>query len=64
MNPIEPYETQCPWCGTSLVLDIDCSAGDQRYVEDCALCCQPILVSVRLGAGEDPSLTVDCTRDD
>lgn len=64
MNPIELHETQCPWCGSPLVLGIDCSAGDQRYVEDCSLCCQPIMVSVSLGAAEEPSLSVDCTRDD
>lgn len=64
MNPIELYETQCPWCGSRLALEIDCSAGDQRYVEDCALCCQPILVSVSLGASDELRLSVDCTRDD
>ncbi len=64
MNPIELYETTCPWCGRALALEIDCSAGDQRYVEDCALCCQPIMVIVCLGATEEPSLSVDCARDD
>jgi hypothetical protein len=64
MTPIELYETQCPWCGHPLALEIDCSAGDQRYIEDCDVCCQPIVVSVDLGATEEPSLYVDCRRDD
>ncbi|MGE5152442.1 MAG: CPXCG motif-containing cysteine-rich protein [Bdellovibrio bacteriovorus] len=64
MNPIESFETQCPWCGSALALQIDCSAGDQRYVEDCAVCCQPIRVSVGLGESDEPCLWVDCARED
>ena len=29
---------------------MDCSAGDARYVEDCSVCCRPMLVSVRVDA--------------
>jgi hypothetical protein len=36
----------CPWCGEPLELTIDCSIGDQHYVEDCQICCAPILVTV------------------
>jgi len=61
MNPIELYETQCPWCGSPLVLEVDCSGGDQCYVEDCGVCCQPIAVKVSLGGMGDPSLLVECT---
>ncbi|MGB5735931.1 MAG: CPXCG motif-containing cysteine-rich protein [Thiohalocapsa sp.] len=38
----------CPWCGEPLEMTIDCSAGDQDYVEDCQICCAPILVRARL----------------
>jgi transcription elongation factor Elf1 len=64
MNPIEPCETECPWCGSPLVLQIDCTAGDQRYVEDCAVCCQPFSVRVAISAGGEPSPSLECTRDD
>jgi hypothetical protein len=33
----------CPFCGESFAAVIDCSAGNQSYVEDCPVCCQPIL---------------------
>ncbi len=36
----------CPYCGESFETAVDCSAGSQRYVEDCAVCCRPIEVSV------------------
>lgn len=64
MNPIELHDAECPWCGSPLVLEIDCSAGDQSYLEDCAVCCQPISIRVHLGEGDEPSLRVLCSRDD
>lgn len=45
----------CPWCGEPLELTVDCSIGDQDYVEDCQVCCAPILVTVVFGP--DGSLT-------
>lgn len=36
----------CPYCGETIELFIDVSAGSQVYVEDCRVCCQPIEVAV------------------
>lgn len=41
-------DNECPWCGEMIELTIDCSAGDQSYVEDCQVCCAPMVVSVVL----------------
>ncbi len=40
----------CPYCGESLEFALDPSAGDQVYVEDCQVCCRPILVAVAFDA--------------
>jgi hypothetical protein len=32
----------CPYCGEPLTLLLDVSAGEQTYIEDCAVCCRPI----------------------
>lgn len=50
-------EIQCPYCGESIVLLIDDSAGDQRYIEDCQVCCRPITVNVQLDEDGQPSVT-------
>jgi transposase-like protein len=43
----------CPYCGESFETAVDSSAGSQRYVEDCAVCCRPIEVGVSVDdAGE------------
>lgn len=41
---------RCPYCGERLTLTVDASAGAQRYVEDCAVCCRPIELSLEVDA--------------
>jgi hypothetical protein len=43
---------QCPWCGETVELTVDCSYGDHVYAEDCAVCCAPMQVTV--GFTPDP----------
>jgi Cysteine-rich CPXCG len=43
---IDPVTLHCPYCGESFDSALDLSAGDQQYVEDCAVCCRPIVVTV------------------
>lgn len=42
----------CPYCDQPLTLLIDPSLDEQEYVEDCHVCCQPIVVCVVLSEGE------------
>lgn len=44
----EEYNATCPYCYEPINLLIDCTAGSQTYVEDCSVCCQPIVVAVEL----------------
>lgn len=32
----------CPYCGEPFETVVDFSAGSTSYIEDCAICCQPI----------------------
>lgn len=43
----------CPYCGEHITLVVDASTGDQRYTEDCHVCCQPIEVAVRVSVDGD-----------
>ena len=38
----------CPYCGESISLLIDNSIENQEYVEDCQVCCSPILISIEI----------------
>lgn len=37
---------QCPHCWETFETTIDCSVDEQSYVEDCYVCCRPILFHV------------------
>jgi hypothetical protein len=45
---LESHWARCPYCWEEIELDIDLSAGSQVYVEDCQVCCQPIVVHLRV----------------
>ena len=45
---------QCSYCGEWNSTDVDESAGPlQQYVEDCEVCCQPNLLSVRFDTRQE-----------
>jgi hypothetical protein len=48
---LEEAAVTCPCCWETIVLQLDLSAGSQEYVEDCAVCCRPLVV--RLTIDED-----------
>jgi hypothetical protein len=47
---IEYQSVECPYCGETIELAMDCSAGDAELVEDCQVCCRPIYVNLRVDA--------------
>lgn len=49
---------QCPYCGETIELLLDASAADQQYIEDCQVCCRPIVVSVTLDDDGEASVSV------
>jgi hypothetical protein len=40
----------CPYCGESIEILIDNSAGNQSYIEDCQVCCAPIQFAIQLNS--------------
>ncbi len=61
MQPLDQRSVHCPYCGERIVLQIDCSAGDQAYSEDCGVCCRPIEVAIRQ---RDGHWCLEVRRDD
>jgi transposase-like protein len=56
-------EIQCPYCGESIEVVIDDSAGDQRYIEDCQVCCRPISIAVTQDADGQLAISVRAEND-
>ncbi len=48
----------CPYCGERIELVVDGSIEQQEYVEDCSVCCRPIVVTVAAEEGEVLSVEV------
>lgn len=60
----ETVAIHCPYCGESYETVVDPSAGSQRYVEDCAVCCKPIEVTLRVADdGESVDVTTATDQD-
>ena len=57
MQPLRTVELQCPYCGEPHEVEIDCTVGAQRYVEDCGVCCCPILLDVGVDESGEPIVT-------
>jgi len=63
MQPIDTVVTECPYCGEQIELLVDCSIENQEYVEDCSVCCRPIVVSIDLSTDESPRVDVRTEND-
>ena len=48
MTLLDFQDIDCPYCGEPITLALDASAGAQRYIEDCAVCCRPITVVLEI----------------
>jgi hypothetical protein len=55
---VESLSASCPYCGESIELLVDASAGSQRYVEDCQVCCRPMVVTVLVDAAGEVEVGV------
>lgn len=61
---LESAIVTCPYCWESLELSLDLSAGDQIYIEDCTVCCQPMLVRLALNIEDPTDFTVTVEAED
>ena len=53
---VESVKSVCPHCGEVIELLIDTSVSTQEYIEDCQVCCCPMLIKVEVNLYDE---TVD-----
>ncbi|MES2918516.1 MAG: CPXCG motif-containing cysteine-rich protein [Pseudomonadota bacterium] len=56
MQNLETAFIQCPYCWEQIEVVVDCSIEQQEYIEDCSICCRPIVISVVISQGEIASI--------
>lgn len=61
MSAMEDTTIQCPYCWEILTISVDPSEAEQTYVEDCQVCCQPMVISASFD--EHGHLTVTANQE-
>ncbi len=51
MMRLEERSIDCPYCGELISISIDPSTGNDAYVEDCQVCCRPIVFHLSTDSG-------------
>lgn len=46
MPAVTERHIDCPYCGEIISVLVDDSVPQQQYVEDCEVCCRPIVLEV------------------
>ncbi len=58
MSDLDPIQQiLCPYCGEPLEIRLDAITTDEEYVEDCSVCCRPILLHVVRDGNGEPSVS-------
>ena len=60
---LDSQDIDCPYWGEVISLLLDTSAGSQRYIEDCHVCCRPITVVLDVDEDGDPLVRVQSEHD-
>jgi hypothetical protein len=56
MPELSERNISCPYCGESIAVLVDDSLPEQNYIEDCQVCCRPILLHVSVDTDGDVSV--------
>ena len=57
MPEISERSIGCPYCGETISVLIDGSYPEQNYIEDCQVCCRPIVIDISSGMDGDVCVT-------
>lgn len=62
MDLLNEVDIACPYCGERISVTIDGSIEQQHYIEDCQVCCQPMVLRTR--TDQAGNSTVEALRED
>ncbi len=63
MPEITETHIGCPYCGESISILVDDSVPEQNYVEDCQVCCRPIVLDVAVDLEGDVAVSARCENE-
>lgn len=56
---LEPVLIHCPYCGEPIEVLADASMDGQSYVEDCQVCCRPMVLALSLDEDGQPHVRAE-----
>jgi len=63
MPEITETHISCPYCGESISILVDDSLPEQNYVEDCQVCCRPIVLDVSVDTDANIAVSARCENE-
>lgn len=58
LNELQEHSVSCPYCGETIEVLIDDSVPEQNYIEDCQVCCRPIIFDVTVDQDHEVYVSV------
>jgi len=58
---IQGHDATCPHCWETITLTLDLSVAEQSHIEDCPVCCKPLIVSYFAPNGEVAEFSVEAS---
>jgi len=56
---LEENDLACPFCGELFTYNADTTQGSYTTIEDCTVCCRPLLIRVECQPGEIISISAE-----
>lgn len=50
MEVLQELNISCPYCGETIAIMVESSLEEQQYIEDCQVCCKPMVICVQPSA--------------
>lgn len=63
MNELLETDISCPYCGEQISVVVEVLDENQEYIEDCQVCCRPIVFSVTHENDGQPLVSVRSEND-
>ena len=63
MPELTEQPISCPYCGETITILVDGSLPEQEYVEDCQVCCRPIVLNVFIDNAGEAAVGARCEND-
>jgi hypothetical protein len=63
MPELTEQAISCPYCGEVITILVDDSLPAQEYIEDCQVCCRPIVLHVSVDPEGDAVVTANAENE-